>query len=153
MWKHSLPKPRMKRAMKFPGKYILLALIFLPGCAIQRSQVEDERLGRYSFNYVVEADRSCGIVQAFDDGENIYVQVLEHFDLKTKRVHAKDGATNESISTRISGPFILIKRCTDAVYLNFSPSTKTDACKRANIFSIHHRATHLPTSSVTYSKK
>ena len=136
MWKHLLLKLWMKRAMKFLGKYILLALIFLSGCATQRSLIEYERLGRYRFDYAVEADRSCGIVQAFDDGEQIYVQVLKPEKFKEKQIMAINGVNGQSIGTTLIGSFILLNGRSEQVTISFKSLKKVEACKTAHIFLI-----------------
>lgn len=123
--------------MTSPGSKFLAALIFLSGCATMRVQKEDERLGRYRFNYAVEADASCGLVQAFDDGAQTFVQVLEKSQVKKRKVRAKDGTNDKLISAKISGAYIVLNDTAAAINLDFNTQKKSDRCKKASIFLIH----------------
>ncbi len=123
--------------MTSPGSKFLAALIFLSGCATMRVQKEDERIGRYRFNYAVEADASCGLVQAFDDGVQTFVQVLDESQFKKRKVRAKDGTNDKQISAKISGAYIVLNDTAEAINLDFKSQKRSDKCRKANIFFIY----------------
>ena len=125
--------------MTFPGKSLVAALIFLNGCASMRAFKEDERLGRYHFNYVIEADAACGLVQAFDDGAQTFVQVMQEAQFNTRRVQAKDGVSDKVLSSKSFGPYLVLSGTSDSLNLEFRPKKRSDACKTANIFLIHSK--------------
>ena len=123
--------------MKSLGRICLAIVILLSGCVRMQPPQGDERLGRYRFNYAIDADPSCGLIQAFDDGSQTLAQLAEDSPLMTRQISAKRGGSNQQLQVVRLGQFLMVKALGDSVDFKFNSKGKADKCKNASIFLIH----------------